>query len=87
MKNAHFGKNVINIVLAGPLLSFQQKRYQVEPMWIPHHCQHCFRTADHLSLNCWRVLLVWETDLFVLIREIKPGFVQGYKTLPALVLD
>jgi hypothetical protein len=49
MKSAHFWKNMINLVLAGPLLSFRQKRYQVESMWIPHHCQHCFRTADRLS--------------------------------------
>jgi hypothetical protein len=26
------------------------------------------------------------TDLFVLIREMKPGFGQGYKIFPALVL-
>jgi hypothetical protein len=45
-KSAYFGKNVINIVLAGPLLSFRQKRYQVESMSIPHHCQHRFR-IDH----------------------------------------
>jgi hypothetical protein len=86
-KIAYFGKNVINIVLAGPFLSFRQKRYQVESIWIPHHCRHCFRTADCLSLNCWRVFLVWEPDLFVLTREIKTGFVQGHKIFPALVLD
>jgi hypothetical protein len=56
-------------------------------MWIPHHCQHYFRAADRLSLNCWRVFLVWEPDLFVLIREIKPSFVEDYKIFPALVLD
>jgi hypothetical protein len=28
-----------------------------------------------------------EPDLFVLIREIKPGFVQRYKIFPALALD
>jgi hypothetical protein len=56
-------------------------------MWIPHHCQHCFLTVDRLSLNCWRVFLVWEPDLFVLIQEIKPGFAQGYKIFSALVLD
>jgi hypothetical protein len=57
-KGAYFGKNVINMVLASPLLSFRQKRYQVESMWIPHHCQYRFRTADRLSVNCWRVFLV-----------------------------
>jgi hypothetical protein len=56
-------------------------------MWIPHHCQHCFLTGDPLSLNRWQVFLVWEPDLFVLIREIKPGFLQRYKIFPALVLD
>jgi hypothetical protein len=38
-------------------------------------------------LNSWSVFLVWEPDLFVLIQEIKPGFIQGYKIFPALVLD
>jgi hypothetical protein len=51
-KSVYFGKNVINIILAGPLLAFRQKRYQVESMWIPHHGQHCFQTAGCLSLNC-----------------------------------
>jgi hypothetical protein len=59
----------------------------MEFMWIPHHCQHCFRTADGLSLNCWRIFLVWDPDLFVLIREIKPGFVPGYKIFLTLVPD
>jgi hypothetical protein len=35
-KSAYFRKNVINIALAGPLLSFRQKRYEVESMvWEP----------------------------------------------------
>jgi hypothetical protein len=42
----------------------------VEPMWIPHHGQRCFRTADCLAFNYWGILMVWEPDLFVLIREI-----------------
>jgi hypothetical protein len=32
-------------------------------------------------------LPVWEPDLFVLIREMKPGFVQDYNIFPAMVLD
>jgi hypothetical protein len=43
-------------------------------------------------LIVWRstvevIFMVWEPDLFMLIREIKPGFVQLNKIFPTLVLD
>jgi hypothetical protein len=56
-------------------------------MWIPHQGQHYFRTADRLAFNCWGIFMVREPDLFVLIREIKQGFVQRNKIFPTLVLD
>jgi hypothetical protein len=60
---------------------------QVEPIWMPHHGQHCFRTADRLAFKCWPIFLAREPDLFVLIRETKFGFVQCNKIFPTLVLD
>jgi hypothetical protein len=60
---------------------------QVKPMWIPQLGQYYIRTSDHLALNCWGIFMVREPGLSVVIREIKPGFVQRHKIFPTLVLD
>jgi hypothetical protein len=85
-KSGSLWKDMINIILTRPLLPLGQNTDQVEPTRIPHHGQYCFRTADHLAFNCWGIFMVLEPDLFVLIREIKPGFVQRNKIFPTLVL-
>jgi hypothetical protein len=86
-KGAYLWKNMINIILIRPLLPLGQNTDQVGPVWIPHHHRHCFQTADRLAFNCWGIFMVREPDLFVLIREIKRGFVQRNKTFPTLVPD
>jgi hypothetical protein len=85
-KSAYLWKKTINIILTRPLLPPGRNIDQVELMWIPHHGQLCFRTADRLAFNCWGIFMVRKPDLFVLIRERKPGFVQRNKTFPTLVL-
>jgi hypothetical protein len=50
---ADLWKNIINITLPRPLLPLGQNIDQVEPRWISHHGQHCFRIADRLAFNCW----------------------------------
>jgi hypothetical protein len=55
--------------------------------WIPHHGQHCFRIADCLAFNCWGIFMVREPDLFVLIQETNPGFLQRNHIFATLVLE
>jgi hypothetical protein len=80
-------KNILNIILTHSLLPLGQSFDQVEPMQIPDHGRHCFRTADRLAFNCWGTCMVRKPDLFVLIREIKIGLVQRNNIFPTLVLD
>jgi hypothetical protein len=67
-KSTYLWKNMINIIPTGLLLPLGQNTDQVEPMWIPHRGQHCFRTADRLAFICWGLFMVREPYLFVLIR-------------------
>jgi hypothetical protein len=86
-KSSYLWEKMISIILTLPLLPLGQNSDQVEPIWIPNHGQHCFRTADHLAFSGWGIFMVKESALFVLIREIKSGFVQRNKILPILALD
>jgi hypothetical protein len=86
-KSAYLWKNMINIMVIRPLLPLGQNTDQVEPMWIPHQGQSCLRTADLLAFNCLGIFIVRESDLFVLTREIKSGFVQRNKIFRTLLLD
>jgi hypothetical protein len=86
-KSAYLWKNKIKRILTRPLLTLGQDIDQVEPIWIPHHGQYCFHTADHLAFICWGTFMVREPDVFVLIREIKRGFLQRNKLFPTLVPD
>jgi hypothetical protein len=52
---------MINITLARPYLPLEQCIDPMEPMWIPHDSQHCFRNADHLALNCCKASR-WESN-------------------------
>jgi hypothetical protein len=63
------------VILIRPLLLLEQNIDQVESVWILDHSQHCFRTADRLAFNYWGIFMVRERDLFMLIREMKLGFV------------
>jgi hypothetical protein len=85
--STYLWKNMINIILTRPLLPLGQNTDQVELIWTPHHGQHYFRTADRLAFNCSVIFMVRGPDLFLLIREIKPGFVQRNKIFLTVVLD
>jgi hypothetical protein len=47
-KGAYLWKTMINIILTRPLLPPGWNINQMRPMWIAHHGQYCFRTADCL---------------------------------------
>jgi hypothetical protein len=75
VKRMDFGKNMINMILARPHLLLGQNNDQGKSLWIPHDSRYCLRTADRLTFNYYQAFAFQKIDFFMLVREVKPGFI------------